>query len=57
MSNENRGMSSAAKIAQLGHAVATIINGALTGGIKGAAIAAAKSFLPQLLKQSAISFS
>lgn len=50
MSNENRGMSSAAKIAQLGHAVATIINGALTGGIKGAAIAAAKSFLPQLLK-------
>ena len=56
MSSENRGMSSAAKMAQLGHAVATIINGALTGGIKGAAIAAAKSFLPQLLKAIAYGF-
>ena len=50
MSQENRGLSSAAKKAQLGHAVATILNGAVTGGIKGAAVAAAKSFLPQLLK-------
>ena len=47
---ENRVFSTAVKVAQLGHAVATVINGAVTGGIKGAAIAAVKSFLPQLLK-------
>ena len=51
MSNqENRGIPSAAKVAQLGHSIATILNGAITGGLKGAAIAAVKSFLPQILK-------
>ena len=47
---ENRGFSSAARVAQLGHAVATIINGALAGGLHGAAIAAVKSFAPQIIK-------
>ncbi len=47
---ENRGFSTAAKIAQGANAIATIINGAVTGGLKGAAIAAVKSFLPQILK-------
>lgn len=48
--NENRGFSTAAKAAQGASAIATILNGAVTGGIKGAAIGAAKAFLPQILK-------
>ena len=51
---ENRGFSTAAKVAQGAYAIATIINGAVTGGLKGAAIAAVKSFLPQILKLLAI---
>lgn len=47
---ENRGFSTASKIAQGANAIATILNGAVTGGIKGAAIGAAKAFLPQILK-------
>ena len=34
----------------MGHAVATILNGAIKGGLSGAAIAAGEAFLPQLLR-------
>jgi len=34
----------------MGHTVATILNGAIKGGLHGAAIAAGEAFLPQLLK-------
>ena len=47
--NEEQGFSPA-KLAQAGRTVATILNGAVKGGLHGAAIAAAESFLPQLLK-------
>lgn len=49
MNDENRGFS-ADKLARMSRSVATILNGAVKGGLHGAAIAAAESFLPQLLK-------
>lgn len=49
MNDENQGFSPA-KAARMGHAVATILNGAIKGGLQGAAIAAGEAFLPQLLK-------
>ncbi len=52
MNDENRGLSTA-KAARLGQSVATILSGAIKGGLHGAAIAAAESFLPQLLKAAA----
>ena len=50
MSQNQRGISNAANLARLGHAVATILQGAVSGGLHGAAIAAAKEFLPEILK-------
>lgn len=47
--NEEQGFSPA-KLAQAGQAIATILNGAIKGGLHGIVIAAAESFLPQLLK-------
>ena len=49
MNDENQGFSPA-KAARMGHAVATILNGAIKGGLSGAAIAAGEAFLPQLLR-------
>ena len=49
MNDESRGFS-AARLARMGQSVATILNGAIKGGLHGAAIAATESFLPQLLK-------
>lgn len=50
MNDENRGIFDSAKLAQAGHAVATILNGAVKGGLHGAALAAGEAFAPQLLK-------
>jgi len=53
MSNDQKGSSFAAKAAQLGQlarGVAETIRAAMAGGLKGAAIAAAKNFLPQIIK-------
>lgn len=53
MSNEQKqggGLSKAAQAAQLARAAAEIIQGALSGGLHGAAAAAVKSFAPQLIK-------
>ena len=57
MSNEQKNSSHAAKaaqMAQLARGVSEIIKGAMAGGIKGAAIAAAKNFAPQIIKFIAI---
>ena len=37
-------------MARLGHAVATVLQGAVSGGLHGAAVAAAKAFLPEIIK-------
>ena len=53
MSNEQKGSSLATKAAQaanLAHGAAEIVKGAMAGGVKGAAIAAAKNFTPLLIK-------
>lgn len=49
MNDKNQGFS-LAKLTGISHSVATILNGAIKGGLYGAAIAAAEFFLPQLLK-------
>ena len=49
MNDESRGFS-AARLARMSQSATTILNGAIKGGLHGAAIAAAESFLPQLLK-------
>lgn len=57
MSNEqnNGGLASkAAKLAQLTKGIAETIEGGLSGGLHGAAIAAVKNFAPQLIKIAAI---
>ena len=48
--NQQKGISSAANLARLGHAVATVLQGAVSGGLHGAAVAAAKAFLPEIIK-------
>jgi len=48
--NQRKGISSAANLARLGHAVATVLQGAVSGGLHGAAVAAAKAFLPEIIK-------
>lgn len=48
--NQQRGISSAANLARLGHAVATVLQRAVSGGLHGAAVAAAKAFLPEIIK-------
>lgn len=53
MSNEQKnggGLSKAAQLAQLAKGVSDTIKGAMVGGLKGAAVAAAKAFAPQLIK-------
>ena len=47
---KQRGMSDAANMARLGKAVATVLQGAVSGGLHGAAVAAAKAFLPEIIK-------
>ena len=48
--NQQKGISSVANLARLGHAVATVLQGAVSGGLHGAAVAAAKAFLPEIIK-------
>lgn len=48
--DKQRGMSDAANMARLGKAVATVLQGAVSGGLHGAAVAAAKAFLPEIIK-------
>ena len=48
--NQQKGISSAANLARLGHAVATVLQGAVSGGLHGAVVTAAKAFLPEIIK-------
>lgn len=48
------GLERAANAAQLANGIKNIVKGAISGGLHGAAIAAAKSFAPQLIKIVAI---
>lgn len=48
--NKSSAAQKAAQLAQLAKGLADTIKGALTGGIKGAAIAAVKNFAPQIIK-------
>ena len=50
MAQQGDGLGKAAKTAQLAKAAADIVKGASIGGLKGAAVGAAKSFLPQIIK-------
>ena len=47
---QNSTAANAARMGQLAAGAANIIKGAVAGGIKGAAVAAAKSFAPQIIK-------
>ena len=48
--NQHKGISCATNLARLGHAVATVLQGAVSGGLHGAAVAAAKAFLTEIIK-------